>query len=137
VHARGVWFYFPIGRVAKNTRVSVLPKQQYMFVTFQSSYIKLSLAEHIYEKHFIATFLKWLVYNGYDYGSVTSCAVVINVFGRVSTTNGSPFAATNPISQLAAAFSCFGGNCADNTRVSEFFILNRDINLMKTIVSPD
>jgi hypothetical protein len=95
-----------------------------------------SLAEHIWEKHFVKTFLNWLSFNpaGGD-GPVATCALVNTVFNTQSTTVGSQFQTQTPAQALANVVSCFGGSCPDNNRVSEFYILESGINLAKTVVS--
>jgi hypothetical protein len=93
-------------------------------------------AEHIWEKHFVKTFLNWLSFNpaGGD-GPVATCALVDSVFNTQSTTAGSPFVGQTVAQALANTVSCFGGSCPDNSRVGEFYILESGINQVKTIVS--
>lgn len=94
-----------------------------------------SIAEHIWEKHFIKTFLNWLSYDsGEGHGAVTDCAGKRAVFDTLSTTANSPFNQMTPAQALASSITCYGGNCPDNNRASEFLILEAGVNGMKTRV---
>ena len=103
--------------------------------TIYSDSANFSLAEHIWEKHFVKTFLNLLSFNPDGDGPVATCNLVNAVFNTVSTSVGSQFENQTPAQALANTVSCFGGNCPDNNRVSEFYILENGINQVKTVVS--
>ncbi|KAE9364748.1 hypothetical protein N431DRAFT_520352 [Stipitochalara longipes BDJ] len=90
--------------------------------------------EHIWEKHFVKTFLNWLSFNPEGDGPVATCALVNAVFNTPSTTTGSQFNGKTPAQALANVVSCFGGSCPESNRVSEFYILESGINQVKTVI---
>lgn len=65
---------------------------------------------------------------------ITDCNTARAVFNTLSTTPGSRFATLIPAQQLALALSCQGGSCPDNNRVAEFYILRKDLNIMKAAI---
>lgn len=94
------------------------------------------LAEHVYERHMISTFLNWLQFEPADsVGSVSNCAAINRIFGNPSGIPGSTLQNISPIQKLGQELSCFAPlSCVDNTRVTEFFILNSGVNVIKTFV---
>lgn len=114
--------------VMKNSRVSETSSSYVV-------YAKTLIAEHVWEKHFIKTFLNWLSYDsGEGHGAITDCAGKKSIFNTLSTTANSQFNRWTPAQALANAITCYGGNCPDNNRVSEFLILEAGVNGMKTRV---
>jgi len=82
----------------------------------------------------ISSFLRWLIFTDRRRGQaivlvppVATCPQLNGIFGTRSPTANSPFANQTPLQTMALALS-------DRTRVSEFFILNSDINTMKTVI---
>lgn len=93
--------------------------------------------EHIYEKHIVKMFLNWLSFDmtedngGFDAGRVTDCTTMKKLFGSKSSDASSSFYSVTPAQKLANQVTCFGTNCPDNSRVSEFFILEASVNGLK------
>jgi hypothetical protein len=82
--------------------------------------------EHVFEKHLIASFLKW-AQKPFGLCVRADCTKINNVFNRVSQTAGSPFVGNRPANVLSNQLS-------DNTRLNEFFILEAEVNTAKTVI---
>jgi len=95
-----------------------------------ATYVALSLVttlavkftEHVYEKNMVGTFLRWLLHNDADDDEpltlltpVSDCMQINSIWGQVSTTPNSPFAAPPPLEALALSLS-------DNMRAAELFM---------------
>jgi hypothetical protein len=96
--------------------------------------------EHIYEKQLIKLYFNWLAYDmteesGFESGKVADCNTVVKpLFQTKSSDAKSKFNTISPAQKLANEISCLGGTCPDDSRASEFYILQKDVNGLKAIL---
>lgn len=93
--------------------------------------------EHIYEKHIVKMFINWLSYDmtedngGFAAGKIATCDTMKNVFNKKSTDPNSKFKDITPAQALANTMSCSGTGCPATDRLSEFYILEENVNKLK------
>jgi hypothetical protein len=93
--------------------------------------------EHVYEKHILKMYLNWLSYDmtedngGFAAGKIANCDTMKNVFHKKSSDSNSKFKNISPAQALAETLSCSGTKCAATDRLSEFYILDDNVNKLK------
>ncbi|KAH7083710.1 hypothetical protein FB567DRAFT_499132 [Paraphoma chrysanthemicola] len=103
--------------------------------------------EHVYEKHLVKRFLYFLIGGEQAFDDdvdpsqappanpsalpVSTCIDLQAVFGSLSNAANSQFGQETVAAKLGKAVSCFGSACPDTDRLSEFFLLRKEINGMK------
>lgn len=116
-----------------------------LYAARKANGLPFSTAEHAFEKQILKRFFYSLRGNrGFLHffnppvEPIATCKQLRRVFQNPTGKAGSRFQHESAATRLGKAFSCWEmpvRNCPDNTRVQEFFMLDKNINRMKALVS--
>ncbi|MDI1489600.1 MAG: hypothetical protein OHK93_000797 [Ramalina farinacea] len=91
--------------------------------------------EHVFEKHLLKSFFFFLQASQPNNNNQPVGGGCANLHAVFSTTSPNLPSGYTGAQALASSMSCKGGTyCSDNTRIDEFWILNDQLNGMKTLI---